>query len=208
MVNEQITLGDLIGACIAAGASLIGAFIAARTYYIHHRPFKMFFADKLHTAPDKKLTSSLTLPTGRHCLYLSIRLSEGRNFEVVGIRFVRRNWMKMWWMQEHWEDISGTTASVSSIADQERVTLLGNSPDGRGGRLGTFHDYRHLLKDAVLWLTVWVEANKSFRGYLSFEHKRGDNYRGFVRRRVKIGNPPAWLERIGRPAGIYYEYPT
>lgn len=185
-IDEQITRGDLIGASIAAIGLIGAAILSARKYYIHHYPFKMSFSDKSYKDINAIFSSSLTLPVGeKKDMFISIRLREGRNFEVVNLRFVRWNWSKF-----GFENVPRTVVEVIKIQDQEHRTSLENESDGRGGQTGTFHSPKHLPKDDVLWLQVHVEAKDAFDGYLSFEQKRGDNYRGFVRRRAIFGKPP------------------
>jgi hypothetical protein len=185
-VDEQITRGDLIGAFVSALGIIGGSFFTARKYYIHHFPFKMSFSDKPCNDSDATFSHSMTVPEGTtKDIFIRIRLREGRNLEVVTLRFVRRNLMKA-----KWENVPITIMEVKSIEDQEGTAALVIRSDQHGGQEGFFRQPRHIPKDGILWLKANIEAKGVFKGHLSFEQNRGDNYRGFVRCPVTVGKPP------------------
>jgi hypothetical protein len=208
-ISEQVTYGDLLGAIISAFVALCVFGVSVRRYLLRRYPFNLRVSDQpsINPPPESDLKSKLSLPLGvSENLWFKVRLREGRELQVIDLRFVTRSW-SLWpiWAPVKYCDAPKDAVIIIDMKYKDSSTYADSVPDLAGGREIEFGFTRNLPEDAVIFLNVSIEAKKHFRGFISFEQKRGDKNRAYGRRRATLGNPKTWLERLGDPVNIRWE---
>jgi hypothetical protein len=177
-----------IGVSIAFLLLLWGMIRWCRKKYLITYPFKMRFSD------DSREKIIENIPgLGHESLILKIKLKIERNLEEINIRFVKRKWFGL-----HYQDVPKNLVSIQKVIDlitekkpKETGRVFSEKDDSVGGRDGYYNRPYFCPKGGYLSYEIKLNMNpdiKEWHGYISLQHRSGDENRSYGRVKIIIRN--------------------
>jgi len=166
--------------------------------HLKSHPFEMRFSDKGpygegESSDSRKKVIRNIHGLGHDPLILKIKLRIERNLEEINIRLVKRKWFRL-----HHQDAPKNLVSVQKIIDpitdkncKETKRVFSEKDDSTGGRDGYYNPPYSCPKGDYLWYEIKLNVNpdiKEWQGYISLQHRRGDENRRYARGKIIIRN--------------------
>jgi hypothetical protein len=192
-IDFQVTLGDLLAVTSPIALAAIAAMIR---FWKRRHPFSFLFPDQpIDIALEDELRGrtyhrAKTLPHGHSTILIELRTRIPTNATPFDIRFVELRWFRSRSVSP--QKIRVRTISIprwTAEAVMERDATGPNVPEmtfnSVGGVAVATRIPKHWVAGERLMVELGVEANCTWRGYLSFR-ANADGRRCFCRRRVEV----------------------